>query len=63
MDKVESSGNIDVCVQFLRKEEESWKFYFPPQKGIGTVPMTDIVMKLAVPKTIGGKAFAIFHKV
>lgn len=43
-----------VSVQFLRKKEESSKFYFPPQKDIGTVPMTDIVMKLPAPKTIGG---------
>lgn len=52
--RVESSDNIDVSVQFLRKKEESSKFYFPPQKDIGTVPMTDIVMKLPAPKTIGG---------
>ncbi|XP_077529007.1 uncharacterized protein LOC144141305 [Haemaphysalis longicornis] len=52
--RVESSDNIDVSVQFLRKKEESSKFYFPQQKDIGTVPMTDIVMKLPGPKTIGG---------
>lgn len=52
--KVESSDRIDVSVQFLRKKEESSRFYFPPQRDIGTVPMTDIVMKLPVPKAIGG---------
>lgn len=52
--RVESIDNIDISVQFLRKKEESSKFYFPPQKDIGTVPMTDIVMKLPAPKTIGG---------
>lgn len=51
---VESSDNIDVSVQFLRKKEESSKFYFPPQKDIGTVPITDIVKKLPAPKTLGG---------
>ena len=64
--KVQSSEfNDEVEVQFLRKKQGCWKFYFPDKRDVSIVEISDIVMKLPAPVSSGGteriKSLFAFH--
>lgn len=58
--KIEEIEEDGYKVQFMRKKEDSWKFYFPEKEDISSIERNDIKMKLPQPNLSGGTARAVF---
>lgn len=58
IEEVEDKGE-SYKVKFMRKNNDSWKFYFPAQEDSSSVERKDIKMKLPQPNLSGGTARAV----
>ena len=47
-------------VNFMRRKQDSWKFYFPEKEDISSLERSDIKMKLPQPHLSEGPAQAVF---
>lgn len=52
--QIESKVNDELFVKFLRKKDNSWRFYFPEMPDLSTVDIGDVVLKLPQPDISGG---------
>lgn len=58
IEALEEEG-MSYKVKFMRKKDDSWKFYFPEKDDISSIEKSDIKLKLPQPSISGGTARAV----